>query len=405
MILMVSAGLLSYPSAGTLLQKSFNIRNSGVILPTLPLHIEGRYIKDSLGNIIYLRGVNKVEFADDPDGIWMGDTFWNDENVKAELDVMKAWGINVIRCHLSVELWKYNIGPESEHPASPYCAIPAKEAIKRFIKFAAAKGMYVVLDGYTVRSYWAGGNQDPLPYPPYQTSVNASNVIANESEFVDWWVSLVQELKNYPNVLFELWNEPHGNETAKASWSQVAQQCIDAIRSTGAEQIIIFQWNYGVYAGLASSIGEGVEWILDFNLDDPVGNIMYSTHVYRVYGGTGAWEHLAEEKGTPYGYLYEDIKSAFQIERLDWVGDTLDKPLFIGESGCDLAWTESELQRELIAWNNTLRIFNEWGIHYAAFWWRDIGMFPLLKPGIGWSDGVPSPSSSGEILISWLTKE
>jgi aryl-phospho-beta-D-glucosidase BglC (GH1 family) len=406
MISVMLVGIFSFFSVIASPSNSATIRSSGTIVTILPLHVEGRYIKNSLNQTVILRGVNKVEFADDPDGIWMGSTIWNDANVAAELDAMKSWGINVIRCHISVELWKYDIGPGSGHPASPYCAISTRTAIKRLLTMAAERGIYVVLDGYTVRSYWSGGEQDPLPYPPYQLSLNASEVIANETEFINWWVGVAQELKYYPNVLFELWNEPVGNETAKASWGGVAQQTIDAIRSTGAQQIIIFQWGYGVYAGLASPSGsEGVEWILDFNLTDPSGNLMYSTHVYRVYGGCGLWQTLAQEKGTLYGYLYDDVKRAFQIEKLDWVGDTLNKPLFIGETGCDMAWTGDELQRELIAWNNTLGIFHEWGINYAAFWWRDIGVFRLLEHGVGWSNGVPPPSDGGEILINWLARK
>ncbi|MEM4713398.1 MAG: cellulase family glycosylhydrolase [Candidatus Bathyarchaeia archaeon] len=369
------------------------ITSSGKIVTVSPLHIEGRYIKNSFNKTVTLRGVNKVEFADDPDGIWMGNTYWSDVNVAAELDAMKSWGINVIRCHMSVETWKYNIGPNSGHPSSPYCALPAREAIKRLVVMAAERGIYVILDGYTVKSYWSGGSQDPLPYPPYQTSTRASEVIANEAEFIEWWTSIAQEFKAYPNVLFELWNEPNGDETAKASWKNVAQQCINAIRNLEAQQIIIFQWGYGVWAGLASGDGEGVEWILDFNLTDPLGNILYSTHIYRIYGGCGLWQNLAGEKGTPYGYLYDDVRTAFQIEKIDWVGNTLNKPLFIGEMGCALTWTGDELQREITAWNNTLKILNEWGIHYAAFWWREIGTFPLHygPPNFG-------PTISGQIL-------
>lgn len=391
-LIALAGTFLSSPLISSL-TNSATITTSGKIVTTSPLHVDGRYIKTSFNRTIMLRGVNKVEFADDPDGIWMGNTMWNDGNVAAELDAMKSWGINVIRCHMSVETWKFNIGPNSGHPASPYCALPAREAIKRLIVMAAERGMYVILDGYTVKSYWSGGEQDPLPYPPYQISARASEVIASEAEFVDWWISVAQELKIYPNVLFELWNEPHGDETAKTSWKSVAQKCINAIRSEGAQQIIILQWGYGVWAGLASGDGEGMEWILDFNLTDPLGNILYSTHVYRIYGGCGLWQYLEEEKGTPFGYLYDDVKMAFQIEKLDWVGDVLDKPLFIGETGCDLTWTNDELQRELIAWNNTLTIFNEWKLHYVAFWWREIGTFPLHY-------GSPNftPTSSGQIL-------
>lgn len=149
-------------SAMSALMGAKTITSSGKILSISPLRVEGRYIKDAHNRTVLLRGVNKVEFADDPDGIWMGNTYWSDANVAAELDAMKSWGINVIRCHMSIETWKYNIGPDSGHPSSPYCALPAREAIKWFVIMAAERGMYVVLDGYTVKSYWGGGSQDPF---------------------------------------------------------------------------------------------------------------------------------------------------------------------------------------------------------------------------------------------------
>ncbi|MEM2292830.1 MAG: hypothetical protein QXG39_01630 [Candidatus Aenigmatarchaeota archaeon] len=37
---------------------------------------------------------------------------------------------------------------------------------------------------HTVKCYWSGCDQDPLPFPPYQTIPNASQVIANVSGFV-----------------------------------------------------------------------------------------------------------------------------------------------------------------------------------------------------------------------------
>jgi len=89
---------------------SVTIRSSGRIVIISPLHVEGKYIKNAFNQTIYLRGVNKAEFADDPDGVWMGSTMWNNNNVKAELDAMKSWGVNTVRCHFSVELWKYDIG-------------------------------------------------------------------------------------------------------------------------------------------------------------------------------------------------------------------------------------------------------------------------------------------------------
>ena len=379
------------------------------------LHVEGRWIKNETNHTIILRGVNKAEFVDDCDGIWMGDTLWKDENVKAELDAMKSWGINAVRVHFSVELWKYDIGPNSGHPASPYCGISTREAIKRLLNFTAERGMYVILDAYSVRCYWTKGDQDPLPFPPYQTSENASEIIGSVDDFVDFWRSVASELKDYPNVIFEIWNEPHNtasanktDEEAFIDWVNAWNLSVDAIREVGATQPIIFQWGMGVYTNLYED--EETEkvyakggyhlrhWMENAigNLTDPLNNIIYSTHVYRLYGGTGLYQGSARDKYGYRGWPYEHLKEAFEYMGFKWVGDTLNKPLFIGEVGCDLAFTDEEYAREIAAWNNTLSIFNEWGISYTAFWWRNIGVFRLLKDGEPW---VPPPTESGQILI------
>ncbi len=379
------------------------------------LHVDGRYIKNEANHTVFLRGVNKAEMVDDPDGIWMGSTIWTDANVKTELDAMESWGINVVRIHFSVELWKYDIGPDSGHPASPYCGISTREAIKKLLNFTAERGMYVILDAYSVRCYWTKGDQDPLPFPPYQTSENASEIIGSVDDFVDFWRSVASELKDYPNVIFEIWNEPHNtasanktDEEAFMDWMNAWNLCADAIREVGATQPIIFQWGMGVYCNLyendetgevyAKGGGHLHHWMENAigNLTDPLDNIIYSTHVYRLYGGTGLYQGSAKDKYGYRGWPYEHVKAAFEYMGFKWVGDTLNKPLFIGEVGCDIAFTDEEYVREIAAWNNTLNIFNEWGISYAAFWWRNIGVFRLLKYGEPW---VPPPTESGQILI------
>jgi hypothetical protein len=108
---------------------------------------------------------------------------------------------------------------------------------------------------------------------------------------------------------------------------------------------------------------------------------------------------MQEKWGAYYAWDYNEIKRAFEYEGLKWVGESVNKPLIIGECGANLGWKDSnpdEYQKEIIAWNNTLAIFNEWGLHYQAFWWRNIGIYRLLEQGQPW---VPPPTESGEILI------
>jgi len=418
LILLFTAVYLSI--AISFLADTVAIRNSGRIIIISPLHVDGRYIKDSFGNIIILKGINKVEFADDPDGIWMGDTMWKDANVKAELDAMKTWGINAIRCHISVELWKYDIGPNTnttEHPIlrsgvdswDDVCSISTREAIKRLLSFAAERGMYVILDGYSVRCYWTRAEQDQLPFPPYQQSPNASEIIGSVDDFVEWWRSIAVELKDYPNVIFELWNEPNRNNppTAFNEWLNASQLCINAIREAGAIQPIIFQWQMGCYCNVYEDengnpfarFGDHLHGWLETaisNLTDPLGNLIFSTHIYRAYGGLGIYieQQTIEKWGSNYPYNYTHIKVALEHMGIKWAGETLNVPLIIGEIGADMDWSGDEFQHELTAWNNTLAILNELGIHYTAFWWRESGSFRL-------HNGPPdfTPNEAGMVLI------
>ncbi|MCD6242830.1 cellulase family glycosylhydrolase [Candidatus Bathyarchaeota archaeon] len=407
-ISILTSALIISSSSFSILTDKETVKNSGIIGTIPPLHVEGRYIKNSFNQVVLLRGVNKAEMVDDPDGIWMGDTLWKDENVKAELDVMKSWGINVIRVFISVELVKYDIGPDSGHPASPHCSISAREAIKRLLSFAEEKGMYVIIAPWSIRCYWTGAEPDQLPFPPYQRSPDADTIIGSQQDFADWWGELAGELKDYPNVLFELWNEPNRNDppTAFNEWLNCSQLCINAIRAAGASQPIIFQWQMGVYCNVYeddqgqpfAAWGEPInDWLqaATSNLTDPEGNLIYSTHVYRVYGGFGQYitPSVKEKYGSSFPYLYDHIKVALEHEGINWAGETLNVPLIIGECGCDMDWSGDEYQHEMTAWRSFLAILNEWELSYVAFWWRETGIFRLHS-------GAPNftPNEGGQIL-------
>ena len=378
---------LFFSSAYSLLiSRAPSISSFGQIQYISPLHVDGKYIKDHLDRIVYLRGINKVEFADQPGGTWMGQPVmdysdWSPSNVRNELTKMREWEINTIRCHQAVEHWKFNLG---QH----------RQIIKEFIRIAADYDMYVIYDGYSLTNYWHGAEQDPLPYPPYQTSQNSTQIIASEDEFVDWWVSIATELKDYPNVIFELWNEPYGNNNAMQSWFDVAQRCIDAIRSTGATQLIIFQWEMACWVNLdfppPNNSASTMDWVWQANLTDPLGNLVYSTHMYRCFGH---FHHSIPSYWNAWNY--SEIQLAFQYYMFPEV--TADYPLFIGEIGADMVYTGEELEHELKAFDNCLKLFEEMEIHYTVFWWRDFGMFPLHDGPIGFI-----PNEAGQIVEKYL---
>jgi Cellulase (glycosyl hydrolase family 5) len=387
--------LLSLPLALSEMSRSIVITSSGSIIVdsianTPRLHVNGNRILDAYDNTIVLRGVNKNQYEAHPGGYWNGiyvDSLsqWSESDCLAELSAIKSWGANVIRCHQAVDFWLYNVG---DH----------RQLIQNMLRAASSKGIYVIYDGYAVQDYYNGQTQDPLPYPPYSTSNNAASVIPDQQTFVSYWTSIASTLKDYPNVIFEIWNEPYGGEgqdgtAAKQSFFAVTQQCINAIRATGAQNLIIAQWDMSACANVKYGvIGEGMNWISQANYNDTTGNLVYSTHLY--------WNSIINATTgnilNYYSYSYSDIDLAF--EQMGYYSTAQMHPLIIGEFGCNLAFTENDLARQFDAYTNELELLTKHGISYCAFWWGQFNVYRLL------STGAPDfiPNQAGTILKSYL---
>lgn len=392
-------------------QHLLSIPSSGKIGVARPLHVEGRYIKNDLGEIVVLRGVNKEGFEDDPTGWWnpeggsrsSGLGVWNASAVAANLDRMKSWGINVIRSHHAINSWLTNRDNYKGTPTRPY-----KDNVKDVIRMAGERGIYYIFDAMSVVENGEPGHQaDPLPFPPY---IIRDDIITSKQDFVDYWASVAAELKQFPNVIFELWNEPHAtpdmNKTqVMTDWFDAAQQAINAIRATGADQLIIVQWDYGAGVNLDYPNGAHsfMDWITQYPLTDPMfptqnnrsGNIVYSTHQYRgnihrtIPSFTAAW-------------TYDELKLGYETCLIDWVGDTLNKPLIIGEIGGNM-WKvigdPVDGPNELAYFYNSLTIFNEWELGYLAYVWTVPAHMRhgLLTNDVPW---VPPPNEAGNALIN-----
>lgn len=380
------------------------------------LHVDRRYIKDDSGNIVYLRGVNDVCLNDAPGGFWMGQGLgWNPTGAQTELDAIKSWGANVVRWHQTIFYWTNSSGINFTN--IPYDT-QYKQHIHDILNWSADRGIYFIFDPYSFGCYWCGGGDQPcLPFLPYIDCDNSTNITpwvmsympagwkdpsTSEDAFVEYWRQIANEYKGHPNIIFDLFNEPHGNSTVEYVWlNQTVPKIISAIRSTGADQLILVQWDYGTYVNLDFPGDYGsVNWILtaEPNINDPLNNTAYQTHIYRQYGGLGLYslgDSISKWNSTN-AWDYNEIKKTFQNELLGWVGDTIKKPLIIGETGATLGYSEPEQDHEMAGWNNSLSIFNELGLGYVGFWWRDIGVRRLLESGVPY---VPPPTAPGQILI------
>lgn len=354
------------------------VSSEGVIGFASGLTVDGQYIKNDLGETVVLRGINKHGFEDDPHGHWQrsdGGVIYNTFEtsiVQENLNAMQSWGMNLVRSYSTVEFWVENT---DNH----------RQIVKNYATIAAKHGIYLIY------SFWhilPNAEQTDAPYPPY---CETNPYLNSPDDFVELWRGIADELKYYPNILFELWNEPLGNQTL---WFETVQECITAIRSTGATNLILVQWDYGLWANLNySNVGSKLDWVEDYPLEDPTGNIVYSTHIYRD-GGI----HYTEPSRVNC-WSYDDILKGLQICLVDYVVSTLHKPVIFGEIGPNMWQTGDELSNELNFYNNTLTILNQWDISYAAFWWWPVGSYSHLTSSAGYQ-----PNSAGTILKSALSQ-
>ncbi len=143
--------------------------------------------------------------------------------------------------------------------------------LDQVVAMANSHGLYVILD---LHDYIKDGS-------PYGTGANAP-----KPESVAFWKAIATHYKNNTMVIFDLYNEPqfpdantwlNGGGTQKGSTGKTApiigmQALVNAVRSTGAHQILIIS---------------GVHVAGTLRINDP--NIMYTVHTFhKVVVGTPA---------------------------------------------------------------------------------------------------------------------
>jgi beta-xylosidase len=245
-------------------------------MSTPRLHVEGRYLKDSHGNMVNLHGVaiTPSPWFNGQGSRWTnydvsGCLSYNNSVMDALTDTTKGWYLSYIRLHID-PYWTNTPGASTtgENDISKFDFSRLKTTITNvivpMIKHAKSRGMYVILrpPGVCPDTIGVGG-----PYYKYLLKV--------------WgYLSTCPDLRNADNVMFELANEPisirlkdgtYGNNS-QAHFDQMKlffQAITDTIRSNGARNIL---WIPGTgwqsqYKGYAINpiVGE---------------NIGYAVHIY-----------------------------------------------------------------------------------------------------------------------------
>jgi endoglucanase len=310
----------------------------------LVVRVSGNHLVDGSGKLLQLRGVDTSGLEFYPI-LNTGDSeYWGGQ--RPDLKAIKAWHANAIRVPLNEQSYLAQtcfqmlngklVGQKSD-PLAKY-----RSVVKEVVDQATALGMYVVLDLHK--------NAPPAVLPGNPTPVQICSISSAQQEMADatnspqFWTAVANDYKSYPNVIFDLFNEPHidnftvpagrfdalvpwkilrdggdgkliygNNLTLTQSWKSAGMQSmLDAVRRTGAKNVVIVS---------------GISWAQDNShwLEavpvDPQKQLALSWHAYPMFG---------KQFGTPEYNEPGLGKVAYQ-----WAESILQAgyPIIIGETG------------------------------------------------------------------------
>jgi endoglucanase len=236
----------------------------------LPLKVVGTQLLNSAGQGVRLRGVNTASLEWSSDG--------EDGHILATVKTaINDWRANTIRLPLSQDRW-FGKAPEQTEQGKFYRIL-----VRKVVDVVASQGGYIILD-----LHWSNAGE---------WGKNIGQHFMPDENSLSFWIDVATAYKNHPAVLFNLYNEPHnvgwdiwqkgGQVTEKATRKTPIktykaagmQTLLDAVRSTGAQNVVV--------------VG-GLDWAYDFSgilqgrqLSDPDGNgIIYDNHAYPTKGDT-----------------------------------------------------------------------------------------------------------------------
>jgi endoglucanase len=296
-------------------------------------HVVGNQVLDKNGAVHYFHGVDRPSLEWSTSG----------ENISAgDFKAMAAWKANVVRIALNQDSWLFGNGVKGY-----------QTRVQWAVEWAKRAGLDVILD-----LHWSDQGGSVSPDQQKMADVNS----------IAFWKSVADLYKDDGRVLFELYNEPHDiswevwlNGGDAGGFTAVGmQQLYDAVRSTGANNIVIaggLDWAFDL-SGVATHLIQGV-------------NIMYATHPY----GMNNWKPISSFD-SKWGYLtasYPVIATEF--------GD--------GNLECTTDYTSAVID---YADRN--------GAHWTAWAWYVGGCkFPSLI--VDWSG---APSAAGQVVKDALLR-
>jgi endoglucanase len=317
-----------------------------------PLHVDGALIKDPGGNTIVLRGVALIDI-----GTLFGYTQQSATGITNRIDKILAAGLvpHVIRMPVyprtvtNSGTSTYSPVPFPVGPAAPsgnHLALTEDEYLNNVLKpavdYATQKGLYVIID--------------------YHQIDNSSGQSGTDA--TTFWQYMAAQFANYPNVIYEPYNEPIDSTTTWANFKARAQGWVDTIRAAAPDNLIIVpSMSWDQHPGdAASSPLDGT-------------NLVYTAHVY-----PGNWS------------------TAFKQQ----VATAVTKvPVFISEWGYILNGTDKNLGTADATWGPTFQALVDGNGASWTGWVTDNSWTPNMFT----TSALTTLTDFGTLVKTWLTAQ
>ncbi|MHA7056146.1 cellulase family glycosylhydrolase [Aquimarina sp. M1] len=200
------------------------------------LRVEGTKIKDKCNRNTQLKGMSYFWHQ------WEGGEYWNSNALKWLRD---DWKVEIVRAAMGVR------GGGGDYIDDPVGSVNQVRAV---VDAAIEHGVYVIIDFHA--------------HPNYK----------NEAK--TFFRQMSQEYGAYPNIIYEIWNEPIGDyENSIGTWNEIkrySREVIAEIRANDPDNIIIVGTPF--YSQRVDTAADN-PLTTDIN-NNPVSNIAYTLHAY-----------------------------------------------------------------------------------------------------------------------------
>lgn len=160
----------------------------------LSISISGNHFVNGAGQTIRLLGVNHASFEYGcVDGFGYNDGHMDDVDAAA----VASWNANAVRIPLNEDCWLGINGQpnNSEDPGETLTASGYQQAVKDYVSFLNAHGLYAILDlHWTAPGNQVAEEQQPMPDNDHSPA---------------FWQSVASTFKDNPAVVFDVFNEPY----------------------------------------------------------------------------------------------------------------------------------------------------------------------------------------------------